>query len=174
MEHTQLTPALQQQIVAWIRAGGYPHVAAEARGISRRTYTRWLRLGRGKNARAPFAGFAVEVHSAAAQARLRAEAAVLEQDPRIWLEHGPGRESPGNPGWSMPVKAVEAAGQEQNPFLNVRFMTLGNLILQILEPYPEARASVAAAMTAMGRGAKHRNHPEEPVTAVSVNGSPTP
>jgi hypothetical protein len=100
MEPSQLTPALQQQILAGIRAGAYPHVAAEARGISRRDFRRWLRRGSGRNAREPFAGFAVEVRSAAAQARLRAEITVLEENARIWLEHGPGREFPGNPGWT--------------------------------------------------------------------------
>jgi hypothetical protein len=162
MVENQLTPALQQQIVAGIRAGGYPHVAAEARGIGKKAFRRWLRRGSRHNAPEPLAGFAVEVRSAAAQARIRAEIAVLEQNPRIWLEHGPGRESPGNPGWSEPVKAVAAAaGQQQNPFLNSRFMASCNEILEVLKPYPEARAGVAAAIAA-GRNGKDRNQSGEP------------
>ena len=41
----RLTPALQEKIVAYIRAGGFPHVAAEAAGLPRRVFERWLERG---------------------------------------------------------------------------------------------------------------------------------
>jgi hypothetical protein len=145
MEHLQLSPALGQQIVAGIRAGAYPHVAAEARGVSRQRFQRWLRLGRGRRAREPFASFAIEVRSAVAQARIRAEAHMLDNDPKAWLQHGPGRESPGNPGWSGPVKAIEPTeAQEPNPFLNAGFMArCRNVHDALKERYPEAAAIAA-------------------------------
>jgi hypothetical protein len=152
MEPNPLTAALQSRIVAAIRAGGYAHIAAEAAGIGRRTFWRWLKLGRGKKASEPYAAFAVEVRSAEAQARLCAEVHVLKDDPRIWLEHGPGRETRGNPGWSSPVKAVEPErGADKNLFLNAHFMRGCNFIRDALKPYPDALASVTDAIAAAAK-----------------------
>jgi hypothetical protein len=163
MRENEPTPALAQQIVAGIRAGGYPHVAAEARGVSRKLFERWLRLGGRKNAPEPFAGFAVEVRSAAAQARLRAEMHILDEAPRVWLEHGPGREGPGNAGWSGSVKATDmATGQQQNPLLDERFLAHCRSMREALAPYPEAHAALMAAMAAMGKRSKNRDDPGEP------------
>src|SRR5437762_13230908 len=92
----RLTPQLRSQIVAGVRAGGYPHVAAEAWGVPRAIFDLWLERGQAKDGREPYASFARDVQTAYAQARLRAELAVFEDDPKVWLAHGPGRESDGN------------------------------------------------------------------------------
>jgi len=42
---TKLTPEVQEKIVSLVRAGNYPEVAAQAAGISGKTYYEWLRRG---------------------------------------------------------------------------------------------------------------------------------
>jgi hypothetical protein len=139
----ELNLGLTQQIVASIRAGGYAHVSAQAWGVSPRRFERWLKLGRRKNAPDLYAGFAAEVDAAVAQARLRAEVAVLAGDAKAWLEHGPGKDTRGNPGWTRPVKGPDTpAEQEQNALLNQVFMGKCNKLFDALSPFPEARSHV--------------------------------
>ena len=87
------TPELQQQICAFIRAGGFPRVAAEAAGVRATDFARWLRRGRRKQAPAVYRAFADAVAQAMAQARLAAELQVFEKRPLDWLKCGPGKES---------------------------------------------------------------------------------
>ena len=88
-----LTPELQERIVAALRAGGFPEVAAQAWGVSPRTFRRWMRRGEVQEIE-PYRSFAAAVREAIAQARLRAEMDIFEElGPRIWLQHGPGRET---------------------------------------------------------------------------------
>src|SRR5580765_8574457 len=93
----RLTPELTRQIASAIRAGGYPHVAAEAYGVPKDVFDDWLKRGNTKNAWEPYRSFAIEIRQAFAQARLRAEMAGYEKDPKAWLIHGPGRESEQRP-----------------------------------------------------------------------------
>src|SRR5262245_29867079 len=79
-------------ILASIRAGGYPHVAAQAYGIRSERLLGRLRRGRGR--------MATKVLEAAARARLKAEMTVYDTDRRFWLRHGPGKETRRAPGWS--------------------------------------------------------------------------
>ena len=60
----RLTPALQEQIVAYIRAGGFPHVAAEAAGLPRQVFARWLERGQRAMRRPLIAQFARAVMEA--------------------------------------------------------------------------------------------------------------
>ncbi len=60
----RLTPALQEQIVAYIRAGGFPHVAAEAAGLPRRVFKRWLERGQRSDAPPDYRAFALAVMEA--------------------------------------------------------------------------------------------------------------
>jgi hypothetical protein len=139
-----LTPQLRAQILAGIRAGGYPHVAAQAWGVSRELLDDWLRRGSGSAAREPYRLFAHDVRQAHAQARLRAEFAVFQDDPKVWLEHGPGREGPDNPGWTVSVKPVEPGPDgSRNVLGDPEIMAIFQLVLHALMPYPEARACVA-------------------------------
>ena len=94
----RLTPQLRSQIVAAIRSGGYPHVAAEAFGVAKEIFDDWFKRGHENGAREPYLTFGREVSEAIAQARLRAEMSVFKDDPKVWLEHGPGRETPTLPG----------------------------------------------------------------------------
>jgi hypothetical protein len=142
-----LTPEVRDQIVAGIRAGGYPHVAAEAWGVSKALFDDWLERGNAKNAWDPYRSFALAVRQACAQARLCAEMAGFKNDPKLWLVHGPGRESEQRPGWSNSVKPAELAAESRNALLDPELMQIFRTLLQVLEPYPEARAQVAQVLT---------------------------
>jgi hypothetical protein len=95
-----LTAELQQQILASIRAGGYAHIAAQAWGVLEGRWRRWLAAGRRRGAREPYRSLYRLVRQAKAQARLKAEMAVLGKDPRFWLKNGPGKEADEAPGWA--------------------------------------------------------------------------
>lgn len=164
MKLPRLTAELTQKIASSIRSGGYGHVAAQAWGVPRKVYERWLRKGRGKRAPEPYATFAVEVDSALAQARLRAEINAFKKDARVWLEHGPGKEKSGNPGWTGPVKPGTRPDRTAcNLFEQVDFMDMCRRVLDALLPFPEARTGVADALLAMAdaekrRQARHSKH----------------
>ena len=96
---TKLTPAVHQQIVTFIRAGAYDWVAAEAAGIGKSTFYRWLERGAARAAE-PHRTFLVDVREARAQARVAAETAVRRDNPLAWLRYGPGRDRAGAPGWT--------------------------------------------------------------------------
>jgi hypothetical protein len=142
----RLTPAVGQQICAFIRAGGYPPVAAEGAGVPRKLFARWLARGLRKGAREPYRSFAESVRQAEAQARLGAEMAAYKKDAMGWLKGGPGRETTARPGWSMPVKARTPDERKRNPLLQSEVARLLAALLHALTPFPEARAAVAAVL----------------------------
>ena len=146
----RLTPELTGQIASAIRAGGYPHVAAEAYGVPKDVFDDWLKRGNTTNAWEPYRSFAFEIRQAFAQARLRAEMAGYEKDPKAWLIHGPGRESEQRPGWSVSVHAVEATPESHNALLDPDIIKLFRTVLKVLEPFPEVRSHVAQALLDSG------------------------
>ncbi len=143
-----------QEVIAFIRAGGYPLVAAEAAGIPAACFRAWLDRGLGNRARQPYRDFVRQVQQAMAAARLLSEHAVFQKDPRFWLKHGPGRELPRSPGWTGEVKAehrLESWLDEGGP-KQVDLSDLCSRILKALMPYPEARAAVVQALDLKGGG----------------------
>lgn len=90
---------MQEKICRYIRAGAYDWVSAQACGITPQTFYGWLRRGQ-KRADEPYRSFFVEVRTARAEARVLAEAEVRRDSPFNWLRYGPGRERPGEPGWT--------------------------------------------------------------------------
>jgi len=142
----KLTPAVWGQIVAAIHAGAYPHVAAEAFGVPRHVFEHWLEQGRKPKARATYASFVRDIEQARAVARAAAETAVYKKDPHVWLAHGPGRDVPGNPGWSSPVKAADQGLTERNALLDPQLLALFRSLMDVLAPFPEARAHAARAL----------------------------
>jgi hypothetical protein len=146
----RLTPELTEQIAAAIHAGGYPHVAAEAFGVPKDVFDDWLKRGNQKNAWDPYRTFAIEVRKAFALARLRAEAASYEKNPKLWLVNGPGRETEEQPGWSVPVKPTDVGAEGHNALLDPQLMAIFRTVMEVLEPYPEASSKVAQALISAG------------------------
>jgi hypothetical protein len=142
----QPTAALEQQITAFIRAGGFPHVAAEAAGVPARTFRRWLRHGNKPDSDPIYRTFAAAVRQATAQARLRAEIAVLESKPLDWLKYGPGKETARSRGWTGTVRAATPArGSAGSALEDAVIRAFLADVVQALAPYPEARAAAACA-----------------------------
>lgn len=115
---TKLSAAVRARIVDAIRLGAFDHVAAQAAGIAPATFREWIARGEGRDPDRPstpaYAAFAAEVRQARATARSEAEARVFRTRPFEWLRYGPGRDRPGEPGWTEPSKLV-AAGVERGP-----------------------------------------------------------
>jgi hypothetical protein len=145
-----LTEELVRDILAFIRAGSFPHVAAEAAGLPREVFDHLLRLGlrRGKSERDKLCRKLRDgVMQARAQARLAAEVAMLKDDPGRWLTQGPGRVTEGSPGWSVPVKAVPRREHPQvDVLLHPELQGLFRGLLEVLSPYPDARSVVVQAL----------------------------
>jgi hypothetical protein len=84
-----------------IRNGAYDHIAAQAAGVHRDTFRNWMERGESdKLEDMEYAEFAQLVMQARADARQIAEGRVWKEKPDTWLLKGPGRERPGEPGWS--------------------------------------------------------------------------
>ncbi|HXG12378.1 MAG TPA: hypothetical protein VNK04_21660 [Gemmataceae bacterium] len=134
----------ERQILAAIRQGVYPWVAAEAAGVSREQFQLWLKSNKRRYRR-----FAVEVRKAQAQARMQAEMALFSNDPRSWLKSGPGREANGEPGWSKEVPPhLDKEPPAVHPLEDPAWRELFDQILAALAPYPEARAALAEVLRA--------------------------
>ena len=95
-----------QQIAAYIKAGGYSHVAAEAAGVPGSLFAEWLERARRGSRNRLYRMLQEEVARAAAEARLRAEVEVFLKKPDLWLRCGPGKDTAEVRGWSLPVRAV--------------------------------------------------------------------
>jgi hypothetical protein len=146
MPRVRLTAELEQRIIASIRLGAFPQIAAEAAGVPADTFADWLRRGRQKTSRR-FRRFYEQVRQAQAQARLRAEMEARELDACFWLRHGPGKETADTPGWTAPIKAGLDTGPEDEPLLtSPQWALLWRTMLHALEPFPEARRAVIAAV----------------------------
>jgi hypothetical protein len=105
-----LSAEMQEQILAFIRAGCFDHVAAEAAGISARTFYDWIERGEDRHPSRPctrkLRAFAQAVRRAKAEVRAVAEARVFKENPTYWLTHV-ARSKPDREGWSTPQVAPE-------------------------------------------------------------------
>jgi hypothetical protein len=147
MARISLTPAVEAKVLGYIRAGGFAHVAAEAAGVPRATFAAWLERGSRSGAREPYRSFVQRVQEALAQARLRAEIAVMDKTPLHWLRYGPGRETTEAPGWTGTVKPAPATPERKETVLtSPDWAEVWELLLAALEAFPEARAAVAEAL----------------------------
>src|SRR5690348_14154776 len=133
----ELTPAITEQVANFILAGAYPHVAAQAVGVPRAVFKRWLARGRHPGAEEPYRSFADRVLQAAAQARMLAETALFKKDPRTWLKSGPGKEGKDNPGWSKDVSPLRPTGDGSADLLaSPQWHALWTQILSALADFP--------------------------------------
>lgn len=109
-------------IVARITTGAFAWVAAASAGVSPTTYYRWMARGETnaieaeKNNVEPdiYGQFFLDVTRARANARLVAERAVMKENPLAWLRFGPGRDKPGEAGWTDSAR-VELTGKDGAP-----------------------------------------------------------
>jgi hypothetical protein len=143
----QVPPAAEQAILSYLRAGSFPHVAAEAAGVPADVFEGWLLRGRAPRASAPLRAFARGVMQAHAQARVAAEVAVHQARPLDWLKSGPGRQQAGRAGWTGPARATDARPDESQPLLDARWQVHFARLLGALEPHPEARAAAAEVIS---------------------------
>jgi transposase len=105
---TLLTSELGERLVAALRAGNVIHVACEAVGIDRRTYSRWMERGRSGRARDnAYRELRAQVESARAEAEARAVTQIARAAAEDWraaawlLERGfPDR-------WGRPAERVQ-------------------------------------------------------------------
>jgi hypothetical protein len=148
MPRYQLTPQVEDVIAGFVSKGVYGQVAAEAAGIPGRVFDQWMRRGARRGTREEYRHFYKRISKARAAARLRLEMKVHDTDAQFWLRYGPGREFPGSPGWSAPVKAAApaAAAVADGPEWNALWST----VLQTLTPYPEARQALVLALRRRG------------------------
>jgi hypothetical protein len=149
----RLTAALQEKIVAYIRAGGFAHVAAEAAGLPREVFTRWLERGERPGAPANYRAFAAAIREAEAQARLDAELKVRGDKPLDWLKAGPGKDNVDNHGWSNPAKAGDASasnsGKGEHAKILSEIMHLFGRCAEQLADFPDARAALSTWLASL-------------------------
>ena len=141
---TLYTPERHRSIVAAIRAGSFAWIAAEANGISRATFKRWMSEG-ARSKRGPLRTFAADISQARAQARLSAELEVRRAEPFAWLRYGPGRERVDEPGWTE-SKEINVTGAV-DVVHSIEWVRIAGAIDVALEPYPEARLALADALS---------------------------
>jgi hypothetical protein len=134
-----LTAEVGRQVVAFVRAGAYPHVAAEAAGIDRDVFEGWLRRG-AASAAEPYRSFRRDVRQAHAQARVRAEVAVLQDRPFEWLRAGPGKD---DPGWTSPARARPADGPGRDLLADAKYQALVRVLLDATTPFPDVRSRLS-------------------------------
>jgi hypothetical protein len=144
---TRHTPELESIILAGVRSGGYPHVAAAAAGVDDASFQEWIERGSRKNAREPYKSFARRLHQAEGQARLMREIEAAKDDPQFWLKNGPGRDLPGKPGWAAMIRPTLGGHQTTiNLFTSAEFLQFMAMLRAVLAPYPEALEALAAAL----------------------------
>lgn len=108
---SKMDPQTIEQMLTYIKGGAFPYVAARAVGIPMATFYQTLKRGRDAqdavdagedldDVEEMFRAFAERVEDAAAQARVMAEVTVRASNPVAWLRWGPGRDRPGEPGWT--------------------------------------------------------------------------
>jgi hypothetical protein len=136
------TPQLEENILAAIRAGSFPDVAAAAFGVPRGLFRKWLRRGHRDNQES----LAHRVAQAQATARLNAEVRTHEKDPKLWLRAGPGRETQDAAGWTSFARPQARAAQEVNIFETPAILRLLSVLRAALAPYPDALETVTRVL----------------------------
>ncbi len=147
-QHT-LTPEIQASICNFIRAGGFPEIAAEAVGIPAKVFHYWVRCSQAQRPVPLYRDFGLAVRQAQAQARLFAEHRAMQDDPLVWLKSGPGKETARMPGWTSPIKPLTPP-KRTNGLSAERLQLLVGCLLTALTPFPEARLVAAQALDDSG------------------------
>jgi hypothetical protein len=142
-----LTTENEAKILRSIRGGAFPHVAAEAAGIPRTYFEKYLEQGSVARARAQLRQFADEVRQAIALARLKGEMTVLHKKEECWLRYSPGKGSAEVPGWTQAPKAIPTHDVRKINLLASEDMKfLLPLLKKVLAPFPDALAQFTNAL----------------------------
>ncbi len=140
----RLTEALERNILAYIRAGGFPHVAAEAAGVPSEVFHEWMNRPTRR-----FRRFRRAVRQAQAQARLRVEIAVMEAKPLDWLKSGPGKPQVNPPGWTAAARSPAEVGTS-SLLLDPRMQRLLSLLLDVIGEQPPLREQLQQLLVDFG------------------------
>jgi len=97
---TSYCPELHETIIANIKRGCFLHVAAEAAGITFRTFRRWIVDAETRGEESPYYQLYLDVQQAKAETRMLAESRVYKENPLAWLRLGPGRTTDEKEGWT--------------------------------------------------------------------------
>jgi hypothetical protein len=147
MTAPKLTARIHREIVAFVRAGGYPEVAAEAAGIPRKVFHDWMARSERPRAARRYRELAEAVCQALAQARLTAETEVRAARPLDWLRCGPGRHASA---WTSPARAPVPPA-EAAPLDHPAVQRIIALALDATQGCPEARQRLAEAFAEQAR-----------------------
>ncbi|MGF1582383.1 MAG: hypothetical protein ACFCD0_23910 [Gemmataceae bacterium] len=139
---------LIDQICAAIHKGAFEADAAAFVGIPAETYSIWI--ARGLKPRPPdplYKELVVRIEQAKAHARVKAAWKMMDDDTKAWLLQGPGKND-GSEQWTQPHKAPQVTNNQQiNVTSDPQVTTMLQTILAALAQFPEAKASVAAALS---------------------------
>jgi hypothetical protein len=111
MEHT---PHDYLKIIKYIEAGAFPYIAAEALGVTKRTFDTWMRRGSTQK-KGVYTRFYQDVMRASARSRMVAELQVKKDDPRFWLTKGPGKSQGNRQGWTEQTEVTHTHQGGENP-----------------------------------------------------------
>jgi hypothetical protein len=147
---TVLSERLLEELSKRIRAGAYEQVAAQTMGVPLELYQDWLLQGRRPDGPDLCRRLVRVVEQAKAHARCMAEMDMRTKHPRIWLLHGPGRETNELPGWSAQAKARPDSARRLNVLEHPEVVALFALVKEVLKSFPEALAAVLKALEEAG------------------------
>jgi hypothetical protein len=146
----RLTRQLIGELAERIKAGAYEQVAAESLGVPPAVYRGWLARGQTGRARGLCRDLWEAVRQARAHARFMAEMDLRTKAPKVWLLHGPGRETAELPGWTSPARPRPAGdGQGLSALEHPEVLALLDTVRQALVPFPEARVVLLTALGEM-------------------------
>jgi len=138
---TRWNPLIAEKIYAFVRAGAFPHIAAQAAGLPLNVFHLWMK--RGDLRYSIFRQFKLHLLECQAQARVGAEISTYQDNPEVWLRQGPGKDAIDNPGWSHAAKAIiHNSSQTLNLVLTPELAAIFGSVFQILSPYPDALKAV--------------------------------
>jgi len=171
--YNRWNPALAERIFTFVRAGAFPHIAAQAAGLPLKIFRDWVQRGTSRPY-SIFRHFVIKLHEAASQARLAAEIKVFQDKPEVWLRHGPGKELADSAGWSSAVKPqINQSNQTLNFLLTPELAGVFGSLFQVLSPHPEALAAVQTALAGVPMPGKLYKEPLRRVEALNVKNNET-
>lgn len=141
------TPELIRAIVAFIRAGSFPQVAAEAAGLPVEQFEEWMERGAREKAAPSFRRFREAIRKAQAEARITVEVELRQSKPLDWLRCGPGKPGDLGDGWTTPLKGTTLGGARELDLLSMPLtQEVIARVLTVLAPHPELRQMVAGSL----------------------------